>query len=131
MRLEASDIQLVVNIPDHICIYCDPLLVRYAISNLIINSVEHSPPGSSIEVEAVHHGELVEIRVRDHGSGIPDSALDRIFEPFFTLPKINGEFVGTGLGLPYVREVADLHYGGIAITNHAGGGVLAVLSLSV
>lgn len=130
LRLESSDIKVVLNIPDDINIYCDPLLVRYAISNLIINGAEHSPRGSSIEVDVVRMGDQVEVRVRDHGSGIPDYALDRIFEPFFTLPKRNAKIVGTGLGLPYVREVADLHYGGIALTNHAGGGVLAVLSLS-
>lgn len=129
MQIEASGVFLEFDIPVTIYVYCDSLLLKSAIGNLILNAVEHSIPGSSVEISSIELGGMVEIRVRDHGAGIPDYALDRIFEPFYSLPKINGSAVGTGLGLPFVREVADLHYGNIALTNHREGGVLAILSI--
>lgn len=128
-QVQASHVEIKTDIPDDITVYCDSLLLKSAIANLVLNAIEHSPRGSLVELSAIAMGGLVDIRVRDHGGGIPDFAMDRIFEPFYTLPKLNGDNIGTGLGLPFVREVADLHFGNIAITNHKDGGVLAIFSI--
>jgi two-component system, OmpR family, sensor histidine kinase CreC len=128
-QINTSVVIIDVDIPKDLMVYCDSLLLKSAVGNLILNAMEHSSVGTSVEISAIEHGGVIDIRVRDHGAGIPDYAMDRIFEPFYSLPKINGSTVGTGLGLPFVREVADLHYGNIAITNHKDGGVLAILSI--
>lgn len=64
----------------------------------------------------------------DSGSGIPDYALDRIFERFYSLPRENG-VKSSGLGLAFVQEVARLHQGEITLRNREEGGVIATLTL--
>ena len=64
----------------------------------------------------------------DAGPGIPDYAAERVFERFYSLPRPDGSR-SSGLGLPFVREVAGLHGGTIAVENGEGGGAVATLRL--
>ena len=68
------------------------------------------------------------ITVRDSGQGIPDYALNRIFERFYSLPREDGH-KSSGLGLAFVQEVARLHQGTIQVINLPAGGVEARLTL--
>jgi signal transduction histidine kinase len=77
-----------------------------ALDNLILNAIENTPPGGSIEVTAEHHAGKLRLLVRDTGQGVPDSVRERLFEPFIT-----GRAEGTGLGLAVVREIARAHGG--------------------
>jgi two-component system sensor histidine kinase CreC len=63
----------------------------------------------------------------DSGSGIPDYALDRIFERFYSLPRPGNGRKGSGLGLNFVREIARLHGGDVRLSNRPEGGVCASL----
>ncbi|MCY1301896.1 Sensor protein CreC [compost metagenome] len=65
----------------------------------------------------------------DHGPGIPDYALPRVFERFYSLPRPQGADKSTGLGLCFAREVAALHHGSVRLANRPGGGALAELTL--
>ena len=67
--------------------------------------------------------------VRDHGPGIPDYADDKVFEKFYSLARPHSQRKSTGLGLPFVREIAELHSGRVTLRNAPGGGAIAVLSL--
>jgi two-component system sensor histidine kinase CreC len=69
------------------------------------------------------------VRVSDRGPGIPGYAMPRVFERFYSLPRPNSSARGTGLGLPFVREVAALHGGDIRLENNPEGGLDALLSL--
>lgn len=70
----------------------------------------------------------VDITVRDRGHGIPEYATDRLFEKFYSTPRPGGR-KGTGLGLAFVREVAQLHGGSARLANHPDGGAIATLSI--
>lgn len=72
--------------------------------------------------------EYVTLKVLDTGSGIPDYALSRIFERFYSLPRANGQ-KSSGLGLAFVSEVARLFNGEVTLRNVQEGGVLASLRL--
>lgn len=72
--------------------------------------------------------EHVTLNVQDTGSGIPDYALSRIFERFYSLPRANGQ-KSSGLGLAFVSEVARLLNGEVTLCNVPQGGVLASLRL--
>lgn len=76
-------------------------------------------------------GRQYQINMRDHGPGLPDYALDRVFEKFYSLRRPNSDKKGTGLGLSFVQEIAELHRGGITLRNHAEGGAVAVLTLPI
>ncbi len=106
----------------------DALLVTQAVSNLIDNALDFTPEQGEITVSGEQQGERYAISVTDNGSGIPDFAQTRIFERFYSLPRANGQ-KSSGLGLSFVREVARLHQGNIALHNHPPQGAQAVLTL--
>ena len=107
----------------------DALLLQRAVGNLLDNAIDFSPEGGCIDVALATAGRRVEISVRDHGPGIPDYADDKVFEKFYSLARPHSQRKSTGLGLPFVREIAALHGGRVTLRNADGGGALAVLSL--
>jgi two-component system sensor histidine kinase CreC len=70
-------------------------------------------------LSAHQHEDRVTLQVTDSGSGIPDFALPRIFERFYSLPRENGH-KSSGLGLAFVSEVARLHEGAVTLSNRPG-----------
>ena len=106
----------------------DALLLRQALGNLLENAIGFAPQGSRIGLRANREGQGVVISVRDRGAGIPPYALERVFERFYSLPRPHAG-KSTGLGLPFVREVALLHGGTAQVGNHDEGGALARLWL--
>ncbi len=94
-----------------------------AISNLLANALDFAPPGSAIELALSIDGDHTQLTVRDHGPGVPDFALPRLGERYFSLPRtVNGhEQRGNGLGLAIVRQVVVLHGGSVAFANARSG----------
>ena len=107
----------------------DPFLLRQAIANLLENAIDFAPPDSEVTVRLERRGGALAIAVADHGPGIPDYALPRVFERFYSLPRPHGADKSTGLGLCFAREVATLHHGDVTLANRPGGGALAELTL--
>ncbi len=102
-------------------------LLQQAVSNLLDNAIDFSPPAGLIEVSLSATGGEWCLQVRDHGPGIPDYALGRLFERFYSLPRPAGGRKSSGLGLSLVREVMTLHRGEVTVENHPAGGVVATL----
>ena len=98
-------------------------LLRQAIENLLRNALEFSPPGSTISV----HLEAHHLTVRDSGPGIPEYALARLGERFYSLPRPLTGRKSTGLGLAFAKAVARLHGGSCEVRNHPDGGAKAEL----
>jgi two-component system sensor histidine kinase CreC len=70
----------------------------------------------------------VALVVEDTGPGVPDFALPRVFERFYSLPRPRSGRKSTGLGLSLVREIAHLHGGEVELANRPEGGARATLS---
>ncbi|GHT96393.1 sensor histidine kinase [Betaproteobacteria bacterium] len=100
----------------------DAFLLRQAINNLLDNAIDFSPPGGTIQMALEKQPGKLLLKIRDQGSGAPDYALPQIFERFYSLPRPATGNKSTGLGLPFVREVAQLHGGDAHFTNHPEGG---------
>jgi two-component system sensor histidine kinase CreC len=109
----------------------DALLLRRAVGNLLDNAIDFSPPGGQVEVTLAIKGRQAEIGVRDHGPGIPDYADHKVFEKFYSLARPGTQRKSTGLGLPFVREIAALHHGRVTLRNAPDGGAVATLVLPV
>lgn len=124
------EVSLHVTVPDNIRVEGDPFLLHQALANLLANAVDFSPPGAAVELDAAMSGRRVELTVRDHGPGVPDYAMDRVFEKFYSLRRPDSGRKSTGLGLAFVREIAHLHGGEAHLVNHPEGGVTATLSLA-
>lgn len=107
----------------------DPFLLRRAISNLLDNAIDFSPPGGEVLLTLESTHKVVHVKVRDHGKGIPDYAQDKVFEKFYSLARPHSQKKSTGLGLAFVKEIAALHQGRIELGNAKGGGALATLTL--
>ncbi len=106
----------------------DALLLRQALGNLLDNAIDFSPPGSTIKIAGLVASHRLSLSVSDQGAGIPDYAEAHLFERFYSLPRPHGA-KSTGLGLPFVREVAALHGGSIVLVNLPQGGARATLEL--
>jgi signal transduction histidine kinase len=77
-----------------------------ALDNLILNAIENTPQGGTVEVQAQRRADILQFRVCDTGPGVPPDIRERLFEPFVT-----GRSEGTGLGLAVVRDIARAHGG--------------------
>lgn len=104
-------------------------LITQALSNLLDNAVGFSPEEDEVTITAYEENSTLIIEITDQGKGIPDYALARLFERFYSLPKPNSKVKGSGLGLCFVKEIARLHHGDIQLENLAEKGVKAKLTL--
>lgn len=107
----------------------DSFLLFQALSNLLQNAIDFSPEAGRIEMAAANEGRFLVFTVKDSGPGVPDYALTKAFEKFFSLKRPDSGKKSTGLGLNFVKEVADLHGGSVSLANHDEAGALATLRL--
>ena len=99
------------------------------LTNLMVNSLRYSPPGSPVQVRCCHEGQdRVEIRVVDHGRGIDPGDVDTIFEEF-NRGRLAQDDGGTGLGLASVRELVTQMRGTVRIESEVGVGTTVVVDL--
>jgi signal transduction histidine kinase len=100
----------------------DPELLRRAVENVLRNAIRYSPHDSSIEVETAHSNGHAVVDVRDHGPGVPDAALPRLFDPFYRVETDRDRASGgIGLGLSIARRAIELHNGTIRARNARPG----------
>jgi PAS domain S-box-containing protein len=115
---------------DSIIAVADPEKTEIALGNLVRNAVKFSPEGGFITISALENGNTVEITVRDHGIGIPDDELDRIFDRFYQVDR--GEtrsFPGSGLGLHITKELISAMGGSVSVESKVGEGSTFMLTL--
>ena len=107
----------------------DAFLLRRAVSNLLDNALDFSPQGGTVAVRLAGQRRSVDITVSDQGPGVPEYADEKVFEKFYSLARPHSNKKSTGLGLPFVKEIAELHEGRVSLRNGEGGGAVATLSL--
>lgn len=107
--------------------------IQRVLLNLLINARQSMANGGTIRIRVAPSGEsgLVELVVRDSGSGIPRESLPHIFDAFFTTkdgPDESGKG-GTGLGLAACKEIIDAHQGRIRVESTVGRGTAFIIRL--
>jgi two-component system, OmpR family, sensor histidine kinase KdpD len=107
----------------------DETMLRQVLVNLLENAAAHDP--GPIRLRALRAGGRLELRVIDHGPGVPEAERERVFEAFQRLRGRDGvRGRGTGLGLAIVRGFVEAHGGTIHVETTAGGGATFVVSLA-
>ena len=113
----AQHVVEVVISPEHAGVHAEPGLLGLALSNLLENARSFAPEGSAITLEAGPD----RIAVQDSGPGVPDYALSRLGDRFFSTVRPDGHTKGSGLGLAIVRQIMLLHGGRMVVRNtHPG-----------
>lgn len=97
----------------------DLFLLEQAVSNLIKNAIEHAETSSEVLVKLIKTRYGVQLSVVNVGDEIPEYALSRIFDRFYSLPKRDGQ-KGSGIGLSFVKEIVQLHGGQVDVLSSNG-----------
>ncbi|HEX4561349.1 MAG TPA: GAF domain-containing sensor histidine kinase [Gemmatimonadales bacterium] len=105
----------------------DQVRVQQILVNLLSNAVRHTAPGTTVRTNVSVTSGNIEFRVTDQGPGVPDSIRDGIFEPFLRFDPHSG--LGTGLGLPVSRRLAEVLGGALIVERSGPGGATFLLTL--
>ncbi|HEX4085797.1 MAG TPA: PAS domain-containing protein [Chthoniobacteraceae bacterium] len=148
-EMSGQEFRLVTDLPPDLPVLrLDRMKVEQVFVNLLTNAIHAMPQGGTLSIrlyskqltgvgqnvagsatEAFHVGDQVVVaEIDDSGTGIPESKLGKIFDPFYTT-KPTGK--GTGLGLTVTRSIIDLHGGTIEINNRPEGGARATVMFKV
>jgi len=124
-------LQIEVNIQEDLgFLYADETRLKQVIYNLLSNAVKFTEPGKRIGIDAIAEANRFIITVWDQGMGIPESYLDKVFDPF---EQVKGNHVskekGTGLGLAISKRLIELHQGNITVSSEIGEGSRFTITL--
>ena len=132
--LRGSNVRCEFLLPDHLwAVEADEGQIVQVINNLVLNAVQAMPGGGLVAVHAENvpagtdrPGDVPQVRIaiRDHGMGIPEEHLPRIFDPYFTTKK-----AGSGLGLATCYSIVSNHGGHFAVSSAVGQGTTMTFSL--
>ncbi|WP_223630368.1 two-component system sensor histidine kinase CreC [Pseudomonas atacamensis] len=127
-RIEGRQLRIEQAIGEDLLLIGEPFLLRQALGNLLENALDFTPTSGLLRLSAERVGEQIEFRLFNQTTPIPDYALPRLTERFYSLPRPDSGRKSTGLGLNFVEEVVKLH-GGVMRIGNVEGGVEVVLRL--
>ena len=109
---------------------CDRDWMQEAVDNLVKNALDHTQSGDTIQVEWNALPSMVQIKVRDNGSGIHPEDLYHIFKRFYR-SRFSQDTQGIGLGLPLAKAVVEAHHGTIEVDSELGKGTTFTLNFPI
>ena len=100
--------------------------IRRVFINIVLNALQAMTEGGRLDIRARSKGDFVEVEFTDSGSGIPKSAINKIFDPLFTTKA-----KGIGLGLSVCKNILERHSGDIRVESEVGQGTTFTVSLPI
>jgi two-component system, OmpR family, sensor histidine kinase CreC len=128
-QMDRRSIRPRIEIPPSATVLGERFLLEQAVRNLWQNALDHSPDGAAVTVEVDPTATGWRLTLHNQGDPIPEFALPRLFERFYSLPRGASGTKGSGLGLPLTESIAKLHGGTVSVGNHPVEGVVAYLDL--
>ena len=129
------DLQVFSDITSGIAINGSAIDLRRVINNLIENARRYGKtPGTGrtdIDIRCWREGDRAMLEVGDHGTGVPDEALDQLLRPFTRLDSARSQANGAGLGLAIVERVVQRHGAGLRLSNRPDGGLVARITFAI
>ncbi|MFN3454325.1 MAG: ATP-binding protein [Pseudobdellovibrio sp.] len=127
LKSKLKNINFSVNIPDDCTIAGSLVGLNQIFMNLITNSIDALDKNEkSITINAYNQNGLINISIKDNGTGIPDQIIQKVFDPFFTTKEVGK---GTGLGLHIVLKEVEKHKGKIKINSQVGVGTEFLITI--
>jgi two-component system phosphate regulon sensor histidine kinase PhoR len=122
-KAEEKRIQIDIEGGEGVTAMVDPVLLEQAVVNLLDNAVKYSDPDKRVRLRAKPVETEIQIQVQDHGIGIDNKHLPRLFERFYRVDKARSRSLGgTGLGLAIVKHIAQAHGGHVTVESRLGEG---------
>ncbi len=121
-----ANINFSVDIPAGLTIEGDKAQLERVLANLALNAKDAMPGGGGFRILARQKQDLVELVFEDTGTGIPDSIIEQVFEPFFTSQEVHE---GSGLGLAVTAGIVEQHHGAIKAESQEGAGTRIIVTL--
>ena len=113
---------------ENLCVQADIEYLSIAIKNLIDNAIKYSPENTTIDIALNKEDSNINISIKDHGYGIPEEHIPKLFNKFYRVKNTNTE-KGTGLGLSFVKRIIELHGGEITVTSEVEKGSEFIINL--
>jgi PAS domain S-box-containing protein len=111
-------------------VYADPTALDQILTNLLSNATKYSPDSPLVEVRAWRSGHDVIISVRDHGLGMDEEDLGKLFQRFFRAKTSTG-IAGTGIGLNLIKSLVERHKGELTVDSTLGEGSVFTVRLPI
>jgi PAS domain S-box-containing protein len=130
-RADATGLGLVIDLPDSpTTVWADELRLRQILLNILSNAVKFTPAGGQVTVTAAPTEDMVRITVADTGIGMKPADVAVALEPFRQVDgSLARRYEGTGLGLPLVKSLTEMHGGRLEIETSLGQGTTVMVSL--
>ena len=129
---EERQIKIIVPRLEEIPTQINGILLEQAVINLLDNAIKYSDSAHEVEVEVERVNGAAEIRIRDHGVGISEEHLPRLFERFYRVDKARSRKLGgTGLGLAIVKHIVQAHRGKVDVQSALGEGSTFTISIPI
>jgi signal transduction histidine kinase len=126
-RARDKSITLAVTVLRTQTVWIDPVRIRQVVSNIIANSIRHTPIGGQVDLVGTIGAYGIVITVIDNGEGIDPALIDEVFDRFTKAADTGG----SGLGLAIAKQLVEAHGGTIAASNNPGGGTTVRILLPV
>lgn len=111
-------------------VFADKNLMEYSLFNLLNNAFKYSEGSGDIQLNIVSKTDQIEIQIKDHGIGIPEKDIPKLFNTFFRASNTEG-IQGTGLGLYIVKTFTERNSGSIQVASKLGEGTLVTLNFPI
>lgn len=125
-RAEQEEKKIYLHGDDNITLLCDRNWVIEAISNIVKNAFDHTQKGGIIEIECTQYASIIQIIVKDSGSGIHPEDLYHIFKRFYR-SRFSKDTQGIGLGLSLTKYIIEAHNGTIEVNSELGVGTTFIV----
>lgn len=130
-QAETVGVALVLEAPQQVYVDADMDRLRQVVGNLVGNALRATPPGGTVTLALVRHGDSAVLQVRDTGKGIPAEHLPHLFDRFWRADAARGRATGgSGLGLSIARQIVTDHRGTIDVQSTVGVGTTFTVMLS-
>lgn len=129
-RAKQEEKELVLTGDEHISLLCDHDWMIEAVENIVKNAFDHTEKGNFVWIEWKKSASVVQIIIKDNGSGIQPEDLHHIFKRFYR-SRFSKDKQGIGLGLPLAKMIVESHNGTIEVDSTLGAGTTFTLSFLI
>lgn len=129
-RAKQEEKEILLSGDEGISLFCDRDWMMEAIGNIVKNALDHTKGGDFVSVEWKQYASVIQIKIKDNGSGIHPEDLHHIFKRFYR-SRFSKDKQGIGLGLPLTKMIVEAHKGMIEVNSELGVGTTFILNFLI